>query len=110
MESFRAGYFDGQSSKEYVAHIFIDELNNRLSVEHIDSIIEYWALQDISIEYTGSLTEIKYGDKPVKSLHIKSDRFGNELRQVFRSKGYSGWYHKLIYAGTTMHIMMSASI
>jgi len=110
MNYFEAGYFDGQSSRRHNVLVFIDGLNNCLAIQHGDSINDFWPMEDLVVDHTGNHSEITLKSQPGKSLHIAGADFRKALRKVLDEKKISSWYQKLIYAGTTFHVLLAVSI
>jgi beta-barrel assembly-enhancing protease len=110
MTGFQAGYFDGLSSKKHSVLVLVDDLNNHIAIEHEDGSREYWPMAEIVAGHTGNHTELKHRSLPGKTLHVSEDGFRKELRKVLDAKNYAGWYQKLIYAGTGLHIFLAVSI
>ncbi|MEO8086934.1 MAG: M48 family metallopeptidase [Bacteroidota bacterium] len=110
MSYFNAGYYDGESSRKYSARIFIDNINNGINIEPEGARNEIWLLHEITVDHAGNYTEIKHRLQPGKSIQVEDLEFGIQLRKVLNAKNYSGWYHKLIYAGTVVHVFLAVSI
>jgi len=110
MESFHGEFYDGQSSRKYNVRVTIDELNNELNIVHETGEEESWAIPDIRVTHTGDVTEVRPHYYPEKLLHIRENNFRKEIRGLLHTKNYDGWYHKLVYAGLAVHILIALSV
>jgi len=110
MESFRAEFYDGQSSRKNDVNVTIDELNNKLIIGHETGEEESWAIPDLRISHTGDVTEVRQNFLPEKLLHVSGNNFRKEIRRVLHTKNYDGWYQKLIYAGLAVHALIAVTV
>jgi predicted Zn-dependent protease len=110
MESFHGEFYDGQSSRKYKVSVTIDELNNKLIIAHETGEEDTWAIPDIRVTHTGDVTEVRPHYYLEKLLHITENNFRKEISRLLHAKNYDGWYHKLIYAGLAVHILIALSV
>lgn len=110
MTSTTAKYFDGESSLAHEIELQLDEETGsiRFSLQDNDTI--ECAADDYSIEQIGKLTEIHFGELPVKTIKFENKSFFNQINQIRKKQGHSNFYQSLIDLGAKVHILLAVAI